>query len=425
MLLLTRFVLAHRWWVIAAWLLLAVAGGLAAPHATARLSYDFGLPGQPGYETNHSIVDRFGSGGENAPVLVVLGDGTRRVPRTAAAPVLAAMKRAAPGARVASFADQAPLRGRGGRLGVVLVYPRPLPNAADPYARALPRIEQAADGLRSRLGLPVRVTGEDALADDGGGGANVLVETLAGGVGALLVLAVVFGSFLALTPLVIAAASILATFLVLWGLTEFTSVSFIVQYLLALIGLGVAIDYALLVVTRWREERGDGEDDAGLELNGALERAMATAGRSVVFSGVTVAVSLAALIALPVPFLRSVGFTGLLIPLISVFAALTLLPAVLSVAGSTLAWPHRRRTDPASRLWEHVGRGVVRYRWIAIATTVIASCSPSPRPCWDCVSARPATIRWPRPVGRAATAIRPTWRTSGIGAGHHPACGGA
>src|SRR5437762_1895559 len=112
------------------------------------------------------------------------------------------------------------------------------------------------------------------------------------GAGALIVLLLVFGSVLAVMPLLIAAASILTTFLIVWGLTGITDVSFIVQYLLALIGLGVAIDYALLIVTRWREERGRG---AGPEE--AVARAMTSAGRSVFFSGVTVAVSLAALIA--------------------------------------------------------------------------------------------------------------------------------
>ena len=190
--------------------------------------------------------------------------------------------------------------------------------------------------------MPVTVTGQDELnASGGGGGADVLAETLFGGVGALVVLVLVFGSFLALMPLVVAVVSILTTFLIVWGLTGITDVSFIVQYLLALIGLGVAIDYALLIVTRWREERGNGLDN-----DDAVDRALTTAGRSVLFSGVTVAVSLAALIALPVPFLRSVGFTGLLIPVVSVAAALTLLPALLLVVGPKLAWPHRRRVDP-------------------------------------------------------------------------------
>ena len=64
---LARFVIAHRRWVLLAWLLLAVAGGYAAPKATSALSYDFGLPGQHGYEANQQVVQQFGSGGDNAP----------------------------------------------------------------------------------------------------------------------------------------------------------------------------------------------------------------------------------------------------------------------------------------------------------------------------------------------------------------------
>lgn len=78
----------------------------------------------------------------------------------------------------------------------------------------------------------------------------------------------------------------------LLGLSALTEVSFVVQYLVALIGLGVAIDYSLIIVTRWREERFRGADN-----DNAVRTAMATAGRPVVFSGITVAVSLTALVA--------------------------------------------------------------------------------------------------------------------------------
>jgi RND superfamily putative drug exporter len=363
---LARFVIAHRWWVLLAWLILAVAGGYAAPKATSALTYDFGLPGQAGYETNQQIVKTFGSGGNNAPVLLAVSDGNGKLTPAEAGPVVQALTRAAPGARVVSYAQAPSLLSADGRTGVVMVYPRPVPGA-DPYAAALPALQQAASQVSQQSGVLVTVTGQDALGASGGsGGAGVLAETLFGGIGALVVLVLVFGSFLALMPLAIAVGSILTTFLVVWGLTELTDVSFIVQYLLALIGLGVAIDYALLIVTRWREERGLGADNTH-----AVERALATAGRSVLFSGTTVAVSLAALIALPVPFLRSVGFTGLLIPVISVIAALTLLPALLLVAGDRLAWPHRRSTDPDSRLWHRIGRAVVAHRWIAAAASTV------------------------------------------------------
>ena len=361
---LARLVIARRRWVLVAWLLLAVAGAVAAPRATSALSYDFGLPGQRGYEANQQILRQFGSGGDNAPILLVVEDSTRLTPASATS-LAAAAVRAAPGSRVVSYSDAAALLSADGRTGVVAVYPRPLPGA-DAYASALPALQSVAARATAAGGPAVTVTGEDALASGGGGGSGVLVETLFGGVGALVVLVLVFGSFLAVMPLIVAAVSILTTFGIVWGLTEVTDVSFIVQYLLSLIGLGVAIDYSLLIVTRWREERGSGASDAE-----SVTRALATAGRSVLFSGITVAVSLAALIALPVPFLRSVGFTGLLIPIVSVFAALTLLPALLLTVGPRLAWPNRRSADPESRLWRGVGGWVVRHRWSAAAGSVV------------------------------------------------------
>ncbi|MGD1056132.1 MAG: MMPL family transporter, partial [Solirubrobacteraceae bacterium] len=191
------------------------------------------------------------------------------------------------------------------------------------------------------------------------------------------VLAFVFGSFLALVPIMMAVASIMTTFLVVWGLTAITPVSPIVQFLIALIGLGVSIDYSLLVVVRWREERAH-----GLTGEAAIERAMQTAGRAVVFSGTTVAIGLLALVALPLPFLRSVGYGGMLIPLISVIVAMTLLPVVLAKLGPRLDWPHVRNDDKASRAWTGWAKLVVRRRWVAalgaalvLAALVVAASS--------------------------------------------------
>src|SRR6059058_2314948 len=143
----------------------------------------------------------------------------------------------------------------------------------------------------------------------------------------------------------------MTTFLLLYGLTNLTDVSPIVQFLIALIGLGVAIDYSLLVATRWREER-----DRGHTGDEAVQRAMETAGRAVVFSGTTVAIGLFALIALPLPF-----------PLVSTLVAITLLPVVLAKAGNKLDWPHRHRDDRASRFWTRWAQVVQRRRWIAAA----------------------------------------------------------
>jgi RND superfamily putative drug exporter len=175
----------------------------------------------------------------------------------------------------------------------------------------------------------------------------------------------VFGSLLALVPLLMAIVSIMTTFLLLYGLTQVTAVSPIVQYLIALIGLGVAIDYSLLVATRWREERSHGR--SGDE---AVQRAMETAGRAVIFSGITVGIGLLALMALPLPFLRSMGYGGALIPLVSTLVAITLLPVVLAKFGGRLDWPHLRTDENASRAWTRWAKAISRRRWLAAGTGI-------------------------------------------------------
>ena len=209
----------------------------------------------------------------------------------------------------------------------------------------------------------MHLTGFDALAEDSGqdsGGPGLLLEAMLGALGALAVLAFVFASFLAIVPIVMAFFSIMTTFLLLLGLTQVATISPIVQFLIALLGLGVAIDYSLIVVSRWREERAHGR--SGDE---AVQKAMETAGRAVVFSGITVAIGLLALVALPLPFLRSMGYGGMLIPLVSVLVAITLLPVVMAKLGSRLDWPHRRTDDKASRAWTRWATLVARHRWVA------------------------------------------------------------
>ena len=144
------------------------------------------------------------------------------------------------------------------------------------------------------------------------------------------------------------------------GLTYLLNVNFVIQFLVGLIGLGVAIDYSLLLITRWREELAHGSDNET-----AIRRAMDTAGRAIVFSGVTVALGLLALIALPIQFIRSIGIGGMLIPLISVAVTLTLVPAVLAGIGPRLEWPRLRHEGAPSRGWTAWARLIVRRRWLA------------------------------------------------------------
>src|SRR3712207_6802730 len=156
--------------------------------------------------------------------------------------------------------------------------------------------------------------------------------------------------------------AIVATFMVMWAITSVAEVSFIVTFLVALIGLGVCIDYAVLLVVRWREERA-----SGVENEQAVGNAMTTAGSAVVFSGTTVGIGLLSLVVLPIPFLRSVGYAGMLIPLVSVLVAITLLPVVLASIGPRIDWPRLRREEDGSRFWLAWGRWTVRRPLLAAA----------------------------------------------------------
>ena len=147
-----------------------------------------------------------------------------------------------------------------------------------------------------------------------------------------MILFFVFGTVPAvLIPLAVAVASILNTFTLVWILTYITNVSIIVQFLIALVGLGVAIDYALLMIFRFRDELREGED-----VETAIVETMTHAGRSVIVSGSTVAVGLLSMLVLPLPFIRSIGIGGMLIPAVSVITAITLLPALLAVLGTRI-----------------------------------------------------------------------------------------
>jgi RND superfamily putative drug exporter len=173
---------------------------------------------------------------------------------------------------------------------------------------------------------------EEASSHGNTGGPSILLEAVIGGFGALVILLFVFGTLPAIAmPIAVAIAAILNTFTLVWALTYVTDVSIIVQFLIALVGLGVAIDYALLMIFRFRDELREGED-----VETALVETMTHAGRSVIVSGSTVAVGLLSLVILPLPFIRSMGIGGMLIPAVSVLAAITLLPALLAVLGERI-----------------------------------------------------------------------------------------
>jgi putative drug exporter of the RND superfamily len=184
------------------------------------------------------------------------------------------------------------------------------------------------------IGLDVHVTGDAAIEHDLG---PVLTRDLRVGElylavpAALVLLLLVFGSASALLPFLFAAATIPPALGIAWGAAHVLELSDYLRNMVLMIGLGIAIDYSLLVVNRYRDER-----RAGRPHEQAVAETMLHAGRTIVFSGLVVSVGLALMLLLPVPFLRGFGVGGLLVPLVSIVCALTLLPVMLSTFGERL-----------------------------------------------------------------------------------------
>jgi RND superfamily putative drug exporter len=331
---LAHFTARRRWYVIALWFALTVFGAYAAGQVSKRWYQSFSIPGKSAYETSQRTLQTFGVGVRPPNVVVFHSGGDA----TASAAIRAAMTRAAaatPGALTSSYfsTSNAMYASKDRHTTFMMIYP-PGPAQFSTTSGAAAERKAAAAGLPARI--TVHVTGHDPLeeASSNGqtGGPSVLVEAVIGALGALVILLFVFGTLPAvLMPIVVAIASILNTFTLVWALTYITNVSIIVQFLIALVGLGVAIDYALLMIFRFRDELREGND-----VESALVETMTHAGRSVIVSGTTVAVGLLSLIVLPLPFIRSMGIGGMLIPAVSVTAAITLLPALLSVLGERI-----------------------------------------------------------------------------------------
>ena len=367
---LAHFIARHRWPVIAVWIVLTLFGGVAAGKLSKRWYQSFSIPGKPAYEASQRTLKAFGVGVRppNVVVFHTAGDATK------SAAIERAMKRAAatmPGALTSSYfsTHNSMYVSQDRHTTFMNVYPTGSPKfdtkSGDKEMRAAAAAELPA-------GISVNVTGHDPLEEasthGSGGSSSVLLEGVVGGIGALVILLFVFGTLPAvLMPIVVAVAAILNTFTLVWALTYITNVSIIVEFLIALVGLGVAIDYALLMIFRFRDELREGED-----VETALVETMTHAGRSVIVSGSTVAVGLLSMIILPLPFIRSMGIGGMLIPAVSVIAAITLLPAMLAVLGTRInsvrVMPKRLvdRGHPEDGAWGRWARLVLR-RPVAVA----------------------------------------------------------
>ncbi len=311
---LTGWCLRHRALVLASWLLAAAAGTLGALHLSPLLSSGFSLPGTDSSRVSQVLAADFGEHGSGGFVLIVKGTRPLEAARRAAAEAAAAL----PGGRLVST-ERLPSGSAAAFVGTSLTSTQ---------------AENATGMLRQRLGPGVLVTGNNAVQHDIGPALAHALE-----VGelylalplALVILLAVFGTGSALLPFVFAAFTIPPALGVAWAVAHVLALSDYLLNMVMMIGLGIAIDYSLLVVNRYRDER-----RRGVEHEEAVGETMRHAGRTIVFSGLVVSLGLALMVLLPVPFLRGFGVGGLLVPLLSIACALTLLPVILFALGERL-----------------------------------------------------------------------------------------
>ncbi len=325
---LTRTVIRFRWVVLGAWLVVLLAGGYSTSRLSALLSNTFTVPGTDSEQARSILQHHFGDRSDGEFLVVF------KVPSSSDAKAKARLEgTVAAAATLVPHGEPTPLSPAGPHI----LYGSILTQLT--IAKAKGYTPQLLASLRQAPGATAYVSGQAAIQHDLD---PIFSQDLKRGESialpiALLVLLAVFGiSFAGLLPFIFAACTITGTLGLVYILAQHLSMATYVTNLVQLIGLGIAIDYSLLIVYRFREELAN-----GLAKEDAIVRTMETAGRAVVFSGGAVALGLSVLLFMPLPFMRSMGVGGFLIPIVSMIAAVTLQPALLSVFGrrGTARWP--------------------------------------------------------------------------------------
>ncbi len=354
--------------VIVTWVVLGVLGLLSASGLSSLLTSPLTVPGTDSATANHILLRHFHQNIEGSFTVVAdLGKATARE----IAHDQALIQRAVRSVPTAHVTQQQAF------FGTIFANV----NTALDLSHAAAETDTLRTAL-AREGLSTaQVTGPPALQHD-------LTPILAADLHrgeviavalAIIVLLLVLGlSWAALIPIVIAGATIAVDIGVVFLLAHRTSMVLYIPNVIQLIALGLAIDYSLLIVHRFRQEM----EIEGVTVEQALAATLSTAGRTVAFSSGIVAVGLAILFAMPVPFLRSLGAAGFFVPLVAMTAALTLLPALLSLLGRrSLRTARARATSSSDRSdrWSRFARSVVARpcRTLTVALVLLVACSAS------------------------------------------------
>jgi putative drug exporter of the RND superfamily len=347
----------------------AVLGGGVA----SRLgSGGFDDPASESSRAADTIKRAFGKQQPDLVFLVTARSGTVDDPAVGAAAEeltrkLAAEKKVARAVSYWSLGSPPPLRSEDGRQALVLVSLRGSEDQVQEAARDLsPKYGHDSGPITVRVGgfaEVFRQVNHEVEAD------LLRAELIAFPI-TLLLMILVFGSLVAAgLPLVVGAIAIVGTFLVLLIVSSLTEVSIFALNLTTGLGLGLAIDYSLFIVSRYREELHN-----GLAPHNAVVRTVQTAGKTVSFSALTVAVALAALLVFPLAFLRSFAYAGIGVALLAGVGAVVSLPALLAVLGPRVNSLRLLRRDPkpvGEGVWHRIAMIVMR-RPVPIAVAIIA-----------------------------------------------------
>ena len=370
---LARFTVRRRRRVLVAtgvlFALAGVAGGGVAGHLS---SGGFEDPGAESTRAGRLVAEVFDAGEPNVVLLVEARTGDVDAADVAAAGAeltreLAGQRGVDEAASYWTLGSPPPLRSTDGRQALVLARIGGDEDTVDArIAEISPAFSRSTGELTVRVGgfaEVFREISETVKADLARSEAVAIPITL-------LLLVVVFGSVVAAgLPVGIGVLAIIGTFVVLRVLAELTQVSIFSLNLATGMGLGLAIDYSLFVVSRYREEL-----RRGLEPADAVVRTVTTAGRTVVFSAATVAVSLSALLVFPMAFLRSFAYAGVAVVAVAALVSVVVLPAALAALGPRIdRWALFRRRPPevGKGFWHRLAMAVMR-RPVLIGSTVAA-----------------------------------------------------
>lgn len=326
----TRVVVNNRWKVVILWVVLVMIGGIGSSKMVDRWDVTFSIPGKSAADANERAFLALNNGISGNNVLVFhqkSGDITENM---AIKDTLDGFKKSDKTVRINSyFENQDDYFVSADRK---TMYAFHYPGGIVSFANAAIIQKNWEDALHknSPPGVKSYLTGYFPIISSQAKeqGSTIWRELIIAGAAALVILMLIFGTLPAmLIPMMTAICSIMATFAAIWVASFFTDISIIVQFLIGIVGLGIAIDYSLLMIFRFREELAHKDPVA------ALETSVLRSGRAIMISGTTVGISLLSMIFVPVPFIRSIAIGGMLIPIVSVFATLTIQVAVLSWLG--------------------------------------------------------------------------------------------